>query len=60
MIALSTLQAVLIAAPLIAFLVTAWLYLEAMSALRAVRWGNRMLSRALAQADVDAQARGYK
>lgn len=57
---LLTLQLVLLPAPSIAVGILLWWCLEARSALRASRWANGMLSRALAQADIDAQARGYK
>lgn len=56
---LFTLQVVLDVSALIGFAMFAWWALEAKSALRAALVSNRMLCRALAQADVDAQARGY-
>lgn len=57
---LFTLQLVLDVSAAIACLALLWWCLEARSALRASRWAVGRLSRALAQTDVDAQARGYE
>jgi hypothetical protein len=57
---LFTLQVVLDVSAVIGFAMFAWWALEAKSALRATLVSNRMLCRALAQADLDAQARGYE
>lgn len=57
---LFTLQVALLTAPTIAALIFAWWAIEARSALRAALWSNKMLAGALAQADVDAQARACR